>query len=81
MFEDLFTNIFSNFIASGFWKTIDYFIESKYMIKDILENRSRELLELLLDISSIWQKKFQSPIYHGNTPLTYIGNGKFGDHL
>jgi hypothetical protein len=71
MFENLCINIFSNFIASGFWKTIDYFVE----------NYKERIEELLLDIFNMLLKRFQSDIYHGNTPLTYTGNGKFGDHL
>jgi hypothetical protein len=26
-------------------------------------------------------KDYDSSNYHPNTPLTYTGNGKFGDHL
>jgi hypothetical protein len=70
MVEDLFTNISNNFIATGIWKIIGYFIKNYKRIQ-----------KLLLDIFNIFQKKFHPNIYHDNTPLTYIGNGKFGDHL
>ena len=66
--EDLITNIICNFIASGFWKVIDFFINK----------RSNEISTN--DISSTEHNKSQYNIYHDNTPLTYIENGKFGDH-
>jgi hypothetical protein len=70
--EDLLTNIFSHIISSGFWKLIDYFVNKKR-----INNRNNEIL---LDTSTIEKEKFQYNNYHGNTPLTYTGNGKFGDH-
>jgi hypothetical protein len=68
--EDLITNIICNFIASGFWKAIDFFVNKR---------PRNEISSTTNDISKA-EEKTQYNIYHGNTPLTYIGNGKFGDH-
>lgn len=79
MIEELVTNIFSNFIASGIWKTINYLIK-KDRIKDIIEHRIREVLDLLIGITNMCQKNSLNNIKHHNTPVTCLGNGKFGDH-
>lgn len=80
MIEELVTNIFSNFIASGIWKTINYLIKKKDRIKDIIEHRIREVLDLLIGITNMCQKNSLNNIKHHNTPVTCLGNGKFGDH-
>lgn len=67
--EDLITNIICNFIASGFWKVIDFFV-----------NKSRDEISTTNNTSNA-EEKSRYNIYHKNTPLTYIGNGKFGDHI
>ena len=80
MIEELVTNIFSNFIASGIWKTINYLIKKKDIIKDIIEHRIREVLDLSIGITNMCQKNSLNNIKHHNTPVTCLGNGKFGDH-
>jgi hypothetical protein len=69
VFEHTLTNIFASLVAIVILHTIEGFrIENKVRIK-----------ELLLDISSIWQKKSLYTINHPNTPFTYNGKG-FVDH-
>ena len=81
MIEELVTNIFlAILLRQESWKTINYLIKKKDRIKDIIEHRIREVLDLLIGITNMCQKNSLNNIKHHNTPVTCLGNGKFGDH-
>ena len=45
-----------------------------------MKNNKRNNEISLVDVSNIKEEKSRYNIFHGNTPLTYSGNGKFDDH-
>ena len=71
MLDSLIIGILSSLIATLLWTIIN---------NNFVKNNKRSNKISTIDISSIKQEKPRYNIYHGNTPLTYLGNGKFGDH-
>jgi hypothetical protein len=71
MLDSLIIGILSSLIATLLWTII---------INNFVKNNKRSNKISTTEISSTEQEKPRYNIYHGNTPLTYTGNGKFGDH-
>ena len=71
MLDSLIIGILSSLIATLLWTIIN---------NNFVKNNKRSNKISTTDISSTEQEKPRYKIYHGNTPLTYTGNGKFGDH-
>ena len=71
MLDSLIIGILSSLIATLLWTIIN---------NNYVKNNKRSNKISTIDISSTEQEKPRYNIYHGNTPLTYLGNGKFGDH-
>ncbi|HET8792842.1 MAG TPA: hypothetical protein VFM31_03530, partial [Nitrososphaeraceae archaeon] len=66
--EDLLIGILGNLIAEFLWTRIN---------NNFVKNNKKNNEISLVDVSNIKEEKSPYNIFHGNTPLTYSGNGKF----
>ena len=64
----LLIGILGNLIAEFLWPRIN---------NNFVKNNKRNNEISLVDVSNIKEEKSRYNIFHGNTPLTYSGNGKF----